>query len=223
MAFGALHPRVFTGRDAISVLVALVTQIVDGTAAEADGEISRTDAAAIAERLMTDHWTFAPLPEQTRKMKSVSPLVSVTCEETIESPTPSTKPRSSTGVSDLFDLVTSAAKTSVNPSTWSMFDDETTLYRLTRDTLLQRDFNASYFNDFLATVSDGEKGLEFREGKILFRRIGVEDRVFSQASWNRWFDQRLGMDQKQSSAVLKLFLERRAVEKVSMSSCYRFV
>ena len=105
-----------------------------------------------------------------------------------------------------------------------IFDQDTVLYRLTKDTLLLQEFSSTYFDRFIAHIKDGEKGVSFKDGKVnLFKKISVGDCVFTLNALMEWLDTHAGATRKESLQILRLMLERKSIEKLSFSSCYRFL
>jgi len=181
LAFGTKLAHVFSGQQAVDVILNALEHERDAGQLAAGIEVDRSFATSVGQRLIDEAMVFGPVPVQHRTVKG---------EQEVED---------------------------------GFFDETTMLYRLTRDALLLGEFNAAFFDRFVALVKDGERGVEFKSEKVKFRKIRPEECVFSERKFHAWSDLQLGTQGKQWQTLLQLLLQRRAFEKLAFLHCYRFI
>lgn len=104
-----------------------------------------------------------------------------------------------------------------------LFDEATTLYRLSRDTLLLGEFSGSYLDNFVQFAQDASTGVEFRSDKFMFKKFSPENKVFTEKAFKTWCQARLSATDKQSQEILHLLLQRRVIEKLTLIKSYKFI
>ena len=196
MAFGVKMPRVFTGSEIVSLLCDIAP-----THMNFDAPMTRALGKAIAERLANSHWLFLPCSMQTRKTRaSIEDLRKVARELKDEAP-----------VLDKEELI-------------KVFDDDTTLYRMTKDALICGDVSTKFFSDFVTLMKDSEKGVPLKEGKLIMRRITAKDGIFSKRTLGTWFETRFFVTDPDDFKLLKqLLVTRNVIRKLSFVRCFKFV